>query len=371
MRIVGYLASWGVKSKGNPIAKLPANQLTHIYYAFALIDQSGAVVLGDRCVDIGVCARAESSPAQPGGNFGELRKLKAKNPHLKLTISIGGWGGSARFSDAALTDESRKRFTESAIELFFHKWPGLFDGIDIDWEFPVQGGLKGNVERPADKHNFTLLLAELRRQLDAQGKVDNRHYELTIAASARPSEIANVELAQITPLLDFINVMTYDYHTDGPIAHFNAPLFAARNDPTPDLNVDASMRAFEQGGVPSQKLLVGVPFFARAYGRVPKTNAGLFQPSPGKPRDWHESDGDWRRLSRTRLSDPRYVRHWEASAKVPWLYDALNGTWITYDDPQSVRAKVDYMREHNLGGIIIWEIAADDGQLIRAVSGVR
>src|SRR5436305_4459555 len=206
MRVVGYLASWGVKSKGTPIAKLPANQLTHIYYAFALIDQSGAVVLGDRCVDIGVCARAESSPAQPGGNFGELRKLKAKNPHLKLTISIGGWGGSARFSDAAQTDESRKRFTESAIELFFHKWPGLFDGIDIDWEFPVQGGLKGNVERPADKHNFTLLLAELRRQLDAQGKLDNRHYELTIAASARPSEIANVELAQITPLLDFINV---------------------------------------------------------------------------------------------------------------------------------------------------------------------
>jgi chitinase len=371
MRVVAYLASWGVKSKGTPIAKLPANQLTHLYYAFALIDASGAVVLGDRCIDVGVCARGEELPAQPAGNFGELRKLKAKNPHLKLTISIGGWGGSARFSDAALTDESRKRFAESALDLFIRKWPGLFDGIDIDWEFPVQGGLKGNVERPEDKHNFTLLLAELRRELDEQGTIDRRHYELTIAASARPSEIANVELPQITQLLDFINVMTYDYHTDGPIAHFNAPLFAAKNDPTPDLNVDASMRAFEQGGVPAQKLLVGIPFFARAYGRVPKINAGLFQPSPGKPRDWHESDGDWRRLSRTRLNDPRYVRHWEPLAKVPWLYDALNGTWITYDDPQSVRAKVDYMREHNLGGVVIWEIGADDGQLIRAISGMR
>jgi chitinase len=371
MRVVAYLASWGVKTKGTPIARLPANQLTHIFYAFALIDPSGSVVLGDRCIDVGACTRGQELPNQPGGNFGELKKLKAKNPHLKLTISIGGWGGSARFSDAALTDESRKRFTESAMELFIRKWPGLFDGIDIDWEFPVQGGMSGNVERPEDKHNFTLLLAELRRELDAQGKIDNRHYELTIAASARPSEIANVELQQITPLLDFINVMTYDYHTNGPIAHFNAPLFAAKNDPTPDLNVDASMRAFEQGGVPVQKLLVGIPFFARAYGRVPKTNAGLFQPSPGKPRDWRESDGDWRRLSRTRLNDPRYVRHWEPSAKVPWLYDALNGTWITYDDPQSVRAKVDYMREHNLGGVIIWEIGADDGQLIRAISGAR
>ena len=371
LRVVGYLASWGVKSKGSSIAKLPAKQLTHIFYAFGLIDNTGAVILGDRCVDVGACARGQPVPEVPGGNFAELRKLKAKNPHLRLTISIGGWGGSARFSDAALTEASRSRFAQSAIDLYIRKWPGLFDGVDIDWEFPVQGGLKGNVERPEDKHNFTLLLAELRRQLDEQGKVDGRHYELTIAASARPSEIANIELAQITPLLDFINVMTYDYHTDGPIAHFNAPLFAAKNDPTPDLNVDASMRAFEQGGVPPQKLLVGIPFFARAYGRVPKTNAGLFQPSPGRPRNWRESDGDWRRLVATRLSDPRYVRHWEQSAKVPWLYDALNGTWISYDDPQSVRAKVDYMREHNLGGVIIWEIGADDGQLIRAISGVR
>ena len=371
MRVVGYLASWGVKTKGTPIAKLPANQLTHIFYAFALIDNTGSVVLGDRCIDVGVCARGQELPAQPGGNFGELQRLKARNPHLRLTISIGGWGGSARFSDAALTDASRRRFAQSAMDLFIRKWPRLFDGIDIDWEFPVQGGLKGNVERPEDKHNFTLLLAELRRELDDQGKLDNRHYELTIAASARPSEIANIELPQITPLLDFINVMTYDYHTDGPIAHFNAPLFAAKNDPTPDLNVDASMRAFEQGGVPAQKLLVGIPFFARAYGRVPKTNAGLFQPSPGKPRDWRESDGDWRRLSHTRLNDPRYVRHWEPLAKVPWAYDALNGTWISYDDPRSVRAKVDYMREHNLGGVVIWEIGADDGQLMRAITGVR
>ena len=371
MRVVAYLASWAVKSKGTPIAKLPAGQLTHIFYAFGLIDNTGAAVLGDRCVDVGVCARGLPLPAQLGGNFGELRKLKAKYPHLKLSISIGGWGGSARFSDAALTDASRRRFAESALDLFIRKWPGLFDGVDIDWEFPVQGGLKGNVERPADKHNFTLFLAELRRELDAQGKLDNRRYELTIAASARPSEIANIELPQITPLLDFINVMTYDYHTDGPIADFNAPLFAAKNDPTPDLNVDASMRAFQQGGVPPQKLLVGVPFFSRAYGRVPKTNAGLFQPSPGPPSDWRESDGDWRRLVRTRLSDPRYVRHWESSAKVPWLYDALNGTWISYDDPQSVRAKVDYMREHNLGGIIIWEILGDDGQLLRAITGAR
>jgi chitinase len=360
-----------VRTKGSAIADLPARDLTHIFYAFAEIARDGSVTLGNRCVDVGACGNGAPLPARPAANFGELRKLKARNPHLKLAISIGGWGGSAGFSDAALTDAARRKFTESAIDLYIRRWPGLFDGIDIDWEFPVQGGLKGNVERPADRENFTLLLAELRRQLDAQGRKDNRHYELTIAASARPSEIANIELDRIVPLLDFINVMTYDYHTGGSIAHFNAPLFAAANDPTPELTVDASMRAFRAGGVPPAKLLVGIPFFARAYGGVPDVNGGLLQPSKGAPKDWHESDGDWRRLSRTRLRDPRYTRHWEPSARVPWLYDAKAGTWISYDDPDAVRAKMRYMRENGLGGVIIWELGADDGRLMQAIAESR
>lgn len=371
MRVVGYLASWGVRTKGAAIADLPAKDLTHIFYAFADIARDGSVTLGNRCTDVGACGRSAPLPSRPRGNFGELLRLKARNPHLKLAISIGGWGGSGRFSDAALTDAARRKFADAAIDLFIRRWPGLFDGIDIDWEFPVQGGLKGNVERPADKENFTLLLAELRRELDAQGKRDNRHYELTIAASARPSEIANIELDRIVPLLDFINVMTYDYHTGGSIAHFNAPLFAAANDPTPELNVDASIRAFRSGGVPPEKLLVGIPFFARAYGGVPNVNAGLLQPSTSSPKEWKDSYGDWRRLARTLLRNPRYARHWEASARVPWLYDAKSGTWISYDDPESVRAKMDYTRSRGLGGVIIWELGADDGRLMRAISTSR
>ena len=367
-RVVGYLASWGVRTKGAEIANLPARRLTHIFYAFAEIAPDGSVVLGNRCVDVGACGRSAPLPGVPRGNFGELRRLKARYPHLRLVISIGGWGGSARFSDAALTDSSRRKFARSAVDLFIRRWPHLFDGIDIDWEFPVQGGLKGNVERPADKQNFTLLLGELRRELDVAGAKDGRHYELTIAASARPSEIAIVELDRIVPLLDFINVMTYDYHTGGSIAHFNAPLYPAANDPTPELTIDASIRAFRAGGVPATKLLVGIPFFARAYGGVPDVNSGLLQPSKGRPADWRDSDGDWRRLARTRLRDQRYTRHWEQSAQVPWLYNPASGTWISYDDPESVRAKVKYTRDQGLGGVIIWEIGADDGQLMDAIA---
>lgn len=371
MRVVGYLASWGVRSKGTSIANLPARDLSHIFYAFADIAKDGSVTLGNSCTDVGACGSGAPWPSVARGNFGELRKLKARNPHLKLSISIGGWGGSARFSDAALNDASRQRFAKSAVDVFIRRWPGLFTGIDIDWEFPVQGGLKGNTERPEDKQNFTLLLAELRRELDTQGASDHRHYELTIAASARPSEIANLEVSRIVPLLDFINVMTYDYHTGGSIAHFNAPLYPATHDPTPELTVDASMRAFETGGVPADKLLVGVPFFAKAYGGVANINAGFLQPAGAPPKSWRDSDGDWRRLSVTRLTNRRYVRHWEPAAMVPWLYDAASGLWITYDDPESVRAKVDYVRAHRLGGVVIWELGGDDGRLMRAISGER
>src|SRR5688572_27598825 len=140
MRVVGYLASWGVRSKGTRIADLPAKDLTHIFYAFGRIAEDGRVTLGDRCLDVGACDTARA--VNPGGNFAELRKLKQLHPHLKLVVSIGGWTGSGRFSDAALTDSSRRLFTESAIDTYIRQTSGLFDGIDLDWEFPVRGGMQ-------------------------------------------------------------------------------------------------------------------------------------------------------------------------------------------------------------------------------------
>jgi chitinase len=367
MRVVGYFASWDVKSKGTRIADLPARDLTHIYYAFAKIDSDGRVVLSDPCVDIGKCD--SPATADSGGNFAALARLKALNPHLKLAISIGGWTDSGRFSDAAFNELSRRVFARTAIDLFIRQRPGLFDGIDIDWEFPVEGGLEGNVERPADKQNFTLLLRELRRQLDEQGATDKRHYELTIAASARPGEIANVEVAIIEPLLDFINVMTYDYHSAPGLTNFNAPLYEAKGDVTPRLNVEQTMGAFLDARVPRGKLLVGIPFYGHAYGSVEDVNHGLFQNGTDKPADWKEHDGDWNVLAKTRLTDSRYVKYWESSARVPYMYDSTSGTWVSYDDPRSVAEKVQYVREHGLGGVVIWELGGDDGSLMRAISG--
>jgi chitinase len=368
-RIVGYVAAWGVRSKGTRIAELPGDQLTHVIYAFARIAANGRLALGDRCLDLGDCeGRSGQGGVGPGGNFAQLHILKQRHPRLKLLIAVGGWTGSGRFSDVALTPESRRAFAESAIELVIRGQRGLFDGIDIDWEYPVGGGLPGNTTRREDRRNFTLLLEELRRQLDAQGTRDKRRYLLTAATAAGPSQVANLELDRVAPLLDWFNVMTYDYHAGSRIAHFNAPLYAPAGDPTPHLNVDATVRLYRDAGVALPKIVVGVPFYARSYGRVPSVNRGLCQPAGGPaPREW-AAELDYDVLTRKRPEADGFRRFWHPDARVPWLYKESIGTWITYDDVQSIGQKADYVRARGLGGIMAWELGGDDdGTLVRTI----
>jgi chitinase len=363
-RIVAYLASWGVRSKGTRIAELPGDRLTHVIYAFAKLDPDGAIALEDPCLDAGQCTASSTSTS--GGNFEQLRLLKTRHPHLKVLIAVGGWTRSAGFSDAALTPESRQRFAESGIALFMRRWPALFDGFDIDWEYPVFGGARENVTRAEDRQNFTLLLAELRRQLDAEGARDGRRYLLTAATAAGARLVGSLELDRITPLLDWFNVMTYDYHSGSGIAHFNAPLHAAANDPTPFYNIDSTVALYRRGGVPAEKIVMGVPFYGRAYGGVRGGNGGLFQPATVPPPEW-ASGLDYRQLASRNLTAQGFTRFWHAEAKVPWLHNDSLGVFITYDDPESIALKADYVRERGLGGVMIWEIGGDDGALLRAI----
>ncbi len=363
-RIVAYLASWGVRSKGTRIVELPGDRLTHVIYAFATVRADGTIALEDPCLDAGRCGSG-AAPAT-GGNFGQLRALKDRHPHLKVLVAIGGWTRSVNFSEAAVTPEARQRFARSGIELFLHGWPGLFDGFDIDWEYPVFGGARENVTRPEDRQNFTLLLAELRRQLDAEGTRDGRRYLLTAATAAGARLVGSLELDRITPLLDWFNVMTYDYHAGSAIAHFNAPLHAASNDPTPFYNIDSTVALYRRGGVPSEKIVVGVPFYGRAYGGVHGGNGGLFRPATPPPPEW-ASGLDYRQLASRNLTAQGFTRYWHAEAKVPWLHNDSLGVFITYDDAESIALKADYVRERGLGGVMIWEIGGDDGSLLTVI----
>jgi chitinase len=369
-RVIGYLAGWGVRTKGTRIADLPGAELTHIIYAFARIADDGRLTLSDPCLDIGDCDSTATPARQPadGGNFAELRRLKTRFPHLKLLMAVGGWSGSGKFSDVALTADSRATFTRSAVDLVIRRWPGLFDGIDIDWEYPVRGGLATNVTRPEDRVNFTLLLQALRSELDRQGARDGRQYLLTIATIAGPAVFAQMELENVTAIVDWINVMTYDYHAGSRIAHFNAPLYTATGDPTPGFTIDSTVHRYLGGGVPPAKLVVGVPFYGRAYGGVGSTNDGLFQPAPGPiPEEWRTGT-DYRALVRRKPDANGFTRVLHPEARVPFLYNAATGVWITYDDTASIAEKAAYVRARGLGGVMAWELGGDDaGTLVRTI----
>jgi chitinase len=339
-RVVGYYAEWKTQY---PVENIPADKLTHVNYAFAIIKD-------------GKCAMR--APELAKANFPKLVELKKKHPKLTTVISVGGWADSDFFSDVAVNDDARQTFAKSCAD--FASDNG-FDGADIDWEFPVRGGEKGNVERPEDKHNFTLLLAELRKQLDARGKADGKRYMLTIAAPA--SGLSRIEVDQIHPLLDFINLMTYDFAGEwSKTTGFNAALYPVPDHPE-QASVATSVEAYLKAGAPADKIVLGVPFYGRGWTGIKDENNGLFA----------ARDADAKKGARVGKTDYRDLkndadgkagkRFWHKQAKVPWMWNPETRTFITYDDPESLKLKANYARDHNLGGVMFWELEHDDADL--------
>lgn len=363
-KIVGYFIEWGVYDRNYHVKDIPAEKLTHINYAFAKI-VNGECALFDAYAAID---KAYSGDKPEGGtlrgSFNQLIQLKKKHPHLKTLISVGGWTLSRPFSDVALTNESRGKFAKSCVA-FIKKYG--FDGVDIDWEYPVGGGLQGNTTRKEDKPNYTLLLAELRKQLDEAGTTDKKQYLLTIAAPAGPRIIGNLEIDKLHKHLDWINVMAYDFHGSwDAMTHFNAPLFAIKDDPAKDamskqLNVDAAITTYLTAGVPPEKIVLGVPSYGRGWAGVGNENNGLFQTKKSIPKGtWEEGNFDYKDLAKNYVG--KFQRHWHDEAKVPWLYDAKSGVMISYDDPESLKLKAKYARDMKLGGVVFWELSADDAK---------
>lgn len=365
-RIIGYYTAWSVYGRNYHVTDIPADRLTHINYAFANISAAGSIVLGDPYADIDRFYPGDSWAAGAlRGNFHQLQILKAQHPHLKTLISVGGWTWSSRFSDVALTAASRQQFATSCVQ-FMTQYE--FDGVDIDWEYPVSGGLASNTTRPQDKQNYTLLMAELRSQLDAQGLADGRHYLLTMAAPAGPATFANVELSLIHQYTDWINLMSYDFHGSwSPITNFNSPTYASSTDPTPDpviansLNMNSAVQSYLAAGIPSDKIVPGVAFYGRGWKGVPDVNNGLYQSHTGIPAGtWEPGLFDYSDLVDNYITPS--TRHWHSEARAPWFYDPLTGIMISYDDAQSLTEKTNYIQQHNLGGIMFWELSCDTDQ---------
>lgn len=339
-KLVGYYAAWGAYYGFTP-DRIDADKLTHINYAFAGIGKDLKITMG--------------YPDKDPRNYRMLNELKKKNPELKTLISIGGWDGSGRFSDAALTDTTRTAFAESCVE--FIKKHG-FDGIDLDWEYPVSGGLPGNSKRAEDKRNFTLLLQKLREKLDEQGSADNRHYLLTIAAGAGSTYSKNVELLSIHKYLDYATIMTYDIHGMwDTYTDLLAPLYdnsdASRQYKA---SVDSSIKIWEKSGFPMDKLIMGIPFYGYQYSSVKNSNQGLYGTfTSAKPVNYNTIEKNY-------LNQKGYTRYFHSQSKVPWLYNG--SSFVSYEDPESIRFKTDYIKSKGLGGAMVWELSQDPDRVL-------
>jgi chitinase len=399
-QVVGYFIEWGIYGSPaylvkNIVTSGSADKLTVINYAFGNVapDTSGQVVckLTDEWADYQVPWSADQSvtgqevtwPNPILGNFQQLKALKSLYPNLKVVISLGGWTLSKYFSDAALTPASRTAFVQSCIDLFIKGnlpdpgWGGMggpgsaadvFDGIDIDWEYPAAEGNPGNIVRPEDTRNFTLLMAEFRKQLNA---IDP-HLLLTAATPAGQDTYSLIELGKVARSINWFNLMTYDFH--GPwenSTNFQSNLFTSHKDPSsPRYSVVDTVTGYLKARVPAGKIVVGVPFYGHGWEGVTNDNHGLYQAATGPAAGTSEAGTENFNVLEGLIGAGGFVRYWDNKTQAAWLFNTATSTFWTYDDAKTITAKTEYIRHEDLGGVMFWDLTGDDtsGTLIQAIA---
>lgn len=339
--VIGYVGGYRGLADTSIIE---ANKLTHINYAFVDVKNNRAYLHNEKTDTI---------------NFRNLNGLKLKNPSLKILISIGGWTWSKNFSDAVLTDTSRKAFAESAVAIMA-KYD--LDGVDIDWEYP---GMRGdsNVFRPEDKTNYTLMFKEIRAELDTLQQSTGKKYLLTTAVGGFPSFLHHTEMGKAQEYLDYINLMTYDYSWGKASHHTN--LYNASKDSSAN-SADKAVAAFMEAGVPVSKLVMGIAFYGRGSIVEGDSKTGIHSKvvSPSHV-------GGYGYIKDSLLTHEGYRSYWDKKAKAPYLYNATDKKFISYDDERSVKYKCKYVLRHKLGGVMFWEYADDKkGYLLAVINQV-
>jgi len=360
-KVTGYFPEWGVYDAHDNFTpdKIDFSQLTHLNYGFGIV-KNGEVQIHD----------TEQGPKL----LSQLDEM-TEDAGVSYMASIGGWNNSLEgvFEEATATDAGVDKLTNSMLA-FMLEWG--FDGIDVDWEYP---------DTDAEKTQFTKLMQSLRSKLDAQGKKDDKYYQLSAAVTTNHNNIEFINPTVTTPLMDSVNVMAYDFHgAFDPITGHNAPLYANSKDADQKFNSSSAMKEYaDTYKVPKNKLLMGIPFYGRGWGNVEPTEIiqglpGLFAPGSATVHGAWDDDGQFTGtnpwyLLKQKAAGGDYTRYWDRESRVPYLYNAATKEFLTYDDPQSVREKVDFINNEGYGGAIIWDLSGDtpDHELGKIVKDVK
>lgn len=342
-RIVGYFTSWGIYERNYQVADIPADRLSHLNYAFAKLT-NGRCAVGDPWADVDRPLPTDDPSLPFRGNFNQLQVLKAHHPHLDTLLSVGGATWSEEFTSATATASGRRTLASSCVNLMTTYG---FDGLDIDWEFPG----------PPDRANFTAFLVELRAQLDLDGRRVGQHRLLTIAGPAGAPNMEHIDIASVVPLLDWVNVMAYDFAGDwSPRTGHNAPLYTYPGIEDQTFTVDSAARRWVAAGAAAEKLTIGLAFYGRGFGDVsnpsPGASFGSIPAGTTQPGQF-----DYLHLAADVL--PGMQITFDGSARAPFAYDPTTRKWISYDDARSIEEKGLYVAHNGFGGIMIWELSND------------
>ncbi|MFE9860869.1 glycoside hydrolase family 18 protein [Streptomyces sp. NPDC005780] len=363
-KVVGYFTNWGVYQRNYHVKNIEtsgsADKLTHINYAFGNV-QGGKCTIGDSYADYEKAYTADQSvdgvadtwDQELRGNFNQLRKLKKLHPELKIIWSFGGWTWSGGFGEAA---KNPAAFAESCHSLVEDpRWADVFDGIDIDWEYPNACGLTCDT---SGRDAYGNLLSALRTEFGADSLV-------TSAISADGSEggkLDAVDYGGASKYVDWYNPMTYDFFgawdAKGPTAP-HSPLTSYTGIPKEGFNSEAAIDKLKAQGVPASKMLLGIGFYGRGW-------TGVTQDEPGgtatgaAPGTYEAGIEDYKVLKN---SCP-------TTGTVAGTAYAHCGTdWWSYDTPATIGTKMAYKNQQGLGGTFFWELSGDttDGELIKAI----
>ncbi|AJZ83540.1 glycoside hydrolase family 18 protein [Streptomyces antimycoticus] len=365
-KVVGYFTEWGIYQRNYHVKNVEtsgsAAKLTHINYAFGNVT-GGKCAIGDSYADYDKAYDAASSVDGKAdtwdagalrGNFNQLRKLKKLHPGLKVLWSFGGWTWSSGFAEAA---KNPAAFAQSCYDLVEDpRWADVFDGIDIDWEYPNACGLTCDT---SGKDAFKNLMAAMRAKFGSSNLV-------TAAITADASSGGKIEAADYAGAaryVDWYNPMTYDFFgawaAQGPTAP-HSPLNSYNGIPQQGFNTDAAISKLKGAGIPASKLLLGIGFYGRGW-------SGVTQDAPGgtatgaAPGTYEAGIEDYKVLKN---SCPA------TGTVAGTAYAHCGNQWWSYDTPATIAGKMNYKQQQGLGGTFFWELSGDttNGELIKSIS---